>query len=102
MSISFTKRLEAAKKLVERNSVKKYVIDGNSERWVVVGTSRDYLNLATPVWCRCYAFQKGYYKDPYFECKHSLAVKIAIKENSYDKYEVSNKEFEPLRTEWLI
>ncbi len=102
MSISFTKRLDAAKKLVKQNSVKKYVIDGNSERWVVVGTSRDYLNLTNPIWCRCYAFQRGLYKDPFFQCKHSLAVKIAINENSYDNLKITNEEFDPLRTEWLV
>jgi predicted nucleic acid-binding Zn finger protein len=102
VSISFTKRLKSAKTLVKLNSVKKYVIDGNSERWVVVGTAREYLNLATPVWCRCYAFQKGLYDDPFFQCKHSLAVKIAMKEGSYDNFELSSKEFEPLRADWLV
>lgn len=102
MSVSFTKRLEAAKKLVERKSVKKYIIDSKAERWVVIGTAREYLNLSEPVWCRCYAFQRGVYEDPFFQCKHSLAIKIAMKENRYDSFEISSKEFEPLRTDWLV
>ncbi len=102
MSVSFSKKLEAAKKLIQKKSVKKYIIDGKHERWVVVGNAREYLNLSNPVWCRCYAFQKGLYQDPYFQCKHSLAVKIAIKEESFDKFEISSDEFGQLRTEWLI
>ncbi len=101
MSVSFSKRLKAAKKLVENKSVKKYVIDDKSTRWVVVGNARDYLNLTMPVWCRCYAFQKGLYEDPFFQCKHSIAIKIAVKENNYDKFEISKDEFSLLRKEWL-
>ena len=101
MSISFSRRLKEAKKLVNDKAVKKYIINGKGERWIVVGNSREYLNLATPIWCRCYAFQQGLYEDPFFQCKHSLAVKIAIKENKFDKFELSKEEFEPLRNEWL-
>ena len=81
--------------------MKKYIINSKSERWIVVGNSRDYLNLTTPIWCRCYAFQQGIYDDPFFQCKHSLAVKIAIKESKFDKYELTKDEFETLRKEWL-
>ncbi|MHA2343255.1 MAG: hypothetical protein ACXADW_15395 [Candidatus Hodarchaeales archaeon] len=77
MSLSFGRRLKEAKKLVQNDAVKKYVINEKSERWIVVGNSCDYLNLKTPIWCRCYAFQQGLYDDPFFQCKHSLAVKLA-------------------------
>ena len=102
MSLSFTRRLKEAKKLVHNGAVKKYIINGKSERWIVVGNSRDYLNLATPIWCRCYAFQQGIYQNPFFQCKHSLAVKIAIKEKKFDKFDLAKEEFEPLRKEWLF
>ena len=101
MSLSFTRRLNEAKKLVQKNAVKKYIINGKSERWVVVGNSRDYLNLVTPIWCRCYAFQQGIYEDPFFQCKHSLAVKLANKENNFEEYIVYKEEFNLLREEWL-
>ena len=102
MSLSFTKRLKEAKKLVQKDAVKKYIINEKSERWIVVGNSRDYLNLVTPIWCRCYAFQQGIYEDPFFQCKHSLAVKLAIKENKYEKFNVSKEDFDLLRKEWLF
>jgi predicted nucleic acid-binding Zn finger protein len=101
VSISFTRRLKEAKNLVQNEAVKKYIINGRSRRWVVVGNSRDYLNLTKPIWCSCYAFQQGLYDDPLFQCKHSLAVKIAIKENKFDNFEITKEEFEPLREEWL-
>ena len=77
------------------------MIDGHSERWVVVGRSRDYLNLINPAWCRCYAFQKGIYKDPFFQCKHILAIQLAIKESNYDLFEITKGEFEIIRSELL-
>ena len=101
MSLSFTRRLKEAKKLVQKESVKKYIINEKSERWIVVGNSRDYLNLVTPIWCRCYAFQQGIYDDPFFQCKHSLAVKLAIKKNNYEEFNLSKEEFDHLRGEWL-
>lgn len=101
MSFSFTRRLKEAKKLVHNDAVKKYTINGKNERWIVVGNSRDYLNLTTPIWCRCYAFQQGIFNDPFFQCKHSLAVKIAIKESKFEKFELTKEEFKPLRKEWL-
>ena len=101
MSISFTKRLKAAKDLVKQKAVKKYAIDGNSERWVVVGRSQDYLNLVNPIWCRCYAFQKGIYDNPFFQCKHNLAIQLAMKSADYDLFEITKGEFEILRSEWL-
>ena len=102
MSLSFTRRLKEAKKLVQNDAVKKYVINEKSERWIVVGNSYDYLNLKTPIWCRCYAFQQGLYDDPFFQCKHSLAVKLAIKENKFDEFHLSKEEFDLLRKEWLF
>lgn len=101
MSLSFTRRLKEAKKLVQEDAVKKYIINERSERWIVVGNSRDYLNLVTPIWCRCYAFQQGIYDDPFFQCKHSLAVKLAIKEKKYKKFNLSKEEFDLLRKDWL-
>ena len=101
MSVSFGRRVKEAKKLVQNDAVKKYVINEKTERWIVVGNSCDYLNLKTPIWCKCYAFQQGLYDDPFFQCKHSLAVKIAIKDNKFDKYELEKDEFEALRREWL-
>ena len=101
MSLSFTRRLNDAKKLVSNGAVKKYVINGKSDRWIVVGNSREYLNLSTPIWCRCFAFQQGIFEDPFFQCKHSLAVKIARKNGDFNLYELTKEEFEPLRKEWL-
>ena len=101
MSISFNKKLKAAKELVKQKAVKKYIIDDNSERWVVVGHSRDYLNLVNPVWCRCYAFQKGIFDNPFFRCKHSLAVQLAMKSDDYDLFKIIKEEFEYFRSEWL-
>jgi predicted nucleic acid-binding Zn finger protein len=102
VSLSFNRRLKDAKKLVQNDAVKKYVINEKSERWIVVGNSRDYLNLKTPIWCRCYAFQQGLYDDPFFQCKHSLAVKLATKENKIVEFHLSKEEFDLLRKEWLF
>jgi predicted nucleic acid-binding Zn finger protein len=102
MSLSFGRRLKEAKKLVQNDAVKKYVINEKSERWIVVGNSCDYLNLKTPIWCRCYAFQQGLYDDPFFQCKHSLAVKLAIKENKFKEFRLSKEEFDLLRKDWLF
>jgi predicted nucleic acid-binding Zn finger protein len=101
LSESFTKRLKEAKRLVKEKAVKKYIIDGKHERWIVVGRSRDYMNLISPVWCRCYAFQSGIFKDPFFQCKHNLAVKIAMKNSDFEEFTLSKNEFEILRLEWL-
>ena len=101
MSKSFSKKIKAAKQLVNEGAVKKYIIESNTDRWIVVGRSRDYLNLVSPIWCRCYAFQKGIYQDSFFQCKHSLSVRIAQKENNYEKFHITKKEFEPLRCEWI-
>ncbi|MHA2175189.1 MAG: hypothetical protein ACXAB2_13365 [Candidatus Hodarchaeales archaeon] len=101
MSKSFSNKLEAAKLLVKGGSVKRYIIESSSDRWIVVGRSRDYLNLVSPVWCRCYAFQKGIYQDPFFQCKHSLSVRIALKENEFEEFHLTKKEFKALRSEWI-
>lgn len=101
MSESFSKKLKAAKLLVNEGAVKKYIIDSKFDRWIVVGRSGDYLNLISPIWCRCYAFQRGIYQDPFFQCKHSLSVRIAQKKNNYEEFHITKKEFELLRSEWL-
>ncbi len=101
MSSDFANRLEDAKKLVTRNSVKKYIIDDKEERWVVVGKSREYLVLIKPNWCSCYDFQNGVLNNRIIQCKHNLAVKIAIKENRFDLVNLTKKEYDEVRLTFL-
>ena len=102
MTVEFSSRLEDAKKLVARNSVKKYIIDEKVERWVVVGNSREYLVLVDPYWCLCYDFQHGVLNNRITQCKHNLAVQIALKENKYDIIKLSKGEFDFVRPYFLL
>jgi predicted nucleic acid-binding Zn finger protein len=95
-------RIKDAKKLVERNSVKKYIIDERIERWVVVGNSKEYLVFIDPFWCRCFDFQRNVLNNRVSLCKHNIAVKIAIQEEKYDTFNLSKDEYDYIRSDFLL
>lgn len=103
MTSEITSRLQDAEKLVKTDSVKKYIIDDLFERWIVVGNSRNYLIITEPQWCRCYDFQKDLHlNDVIPQCKHNLAVKIAINKNKFDTFHLSKSEYDFIRDEFLF
>ena len=103
MTSEITSRLKEAEKLVETECVKKYIIDDLYERWVVVGNSREYLILTKPQWCRCYDFQKYLrLNDVVPQCKHNLAVKIAISRERFDTLHLTKSEYDFIREEFLL
>jgi predicted nucleic acid-binding Zn finger protein len=102
LTIKFENRLKEAKALVKRDSVKKYVIDNNTERWVVVGNKREYLVTLNPIWCRCYDFQHSVLNNLVTQCKHSIAVQMAIQDNKYDVIRLSKEEYDLVREDFLI
>ncbi len=102
MTSDFSNRLKDAMELVNRNSVKKYIINGKTERWVVVGNTREYLNMIDPYWCSCYDFQHSGMDDQVPKCKHNLAVQLAIKEEIYDTFHLSKEEYDFIRIDFLL
>ncbi|MHA2223841.1 MAG: hypothetical protein ACXAC8_01410 [Candidatus Hodarchaeales archaeon] len=101
MTSEISKRIEEAKELVRNNCVKKYVINAKKERWVVVGNKREYLVMNNPFWCRCYDFQHRVLSDRISECKHCIAVRIALLEDNYDTVCLNNEEYDFIRSEFL-
>lgn len=101
MTSEISKRIEEAKELVRNNCVKKYVINEKKERWVVVGNKREYLVINNPFWCRCYDFQHQVLSNRISECKHCIAVRIALLEEKYDTFCLNNEEYDFIRSEFL-
>jgi predicted nucleic acid-binding Zn finger protein len=106
LTSEFSTRLEDAKKLVEEKSVKKYIITYSStqkvERWVVVGNTREYLIMVDPYWCRCYDFQHSVLNNRVPQCKHNLAVQIALREKLFETYYLDKEEYDFIRSEFLL
>lgn len=106
MTSKFNNRLKDAEELVQKNSVKRYIINENGnqkvERWVVVGKTREYLIMIDPFWCRCYDFQHSVLNNRVPQCKHNIAVQIALREEKYDTFSVSKEEYDFLRYEFLL
>lgn len=102
MTSDFSNRLKDAEELVNRNSVKKYIINGKAERWVVVGNTKEYLNMIDPYWCSCYDFQHSGMNDQVPKCKHNLAVQFAIKEDKFDTIHLSKEEYQYIRSDFLL
>lgn len=106
MTSEFSTRLEDAKKLVKEKCVKKYIITDSStqkvERWVVVGNTREYLIMVDPYWCSCYDFQHSVLNNRVPQCKHNLAVQIALRERQFDTYCLDKEEYDFIRSEFLL
>ena len=106
MTSEFTIRLKEAEELVENRCVKKYLIRFKStqqvERWVVVGNTRNYLIMVDPYWCRCYDFQHSVLNNRVPQCKHNLAVQIALRDKKYDTYYLNKEEYDLIRSEFLL
>ncbi len=102
MTTEFKDRKNEANRLVSENRVKKYLINGIIERWVVVGNERNYLVIVNPFWCRCYDFQNEVLNERIIQCKHNLAVLIAQKEMKYDTFEVDKEEYDLIREELIL
>ena len=102
MTSELSNRIKDAKKLVERNSVKRYIIDGKIERWVVVGNSKEYLVFIDPFWCRCYDFQNSVLNSRVSLCKHNIAVQIALQEEKFDIFKLSKDEYDYIRSDFLL
>ncbi len=102
-------RWKAAEKLAKNHHVKVYHIryDHKSQttalHYVVVGKTTEYLVIfdqkAPNVWwCQCKDFSINVIlrkKRNY--CKHVLAVKIALENNTADHYYLTEKEYKALR-----
>ncbi|UCE14012.1 MAG: hypothetical protein JSV04_02250 [Candidatus Heimdallarchaeota archaeon] len=102
MTSEFSNRLKDAKEIVNSDRVKKYIINDNIYRWVVVGNTREYLVMIDPYWCRCYDFQHSSLNDHTPKCKHNLAVKIALQKDHYDIVHLSKEEYDFVRRDFLI
>lgn len=102
MTSKFQNRLEDAKKIVTEHCVKKYIIDGQVEKWVVVGKNREYLVKINPFWCRCYDFQNNVLYGHISQCKHNIAVQIADRENNFDSHILSKEEYDYIRSDFLF
>ncbi len=106
MTSEFSNRLKDAKELVNKNSVKRYIVGEKDtrkvERWVVVGNTREYLIMVDPYWCRCYDFQHSVLNNRVPQCKHNIAVRIALREDQYDTFYLSKKEYDFIRSEFLL
>ena len=76
--------------------VKCYNIKPNNiTRWLVLGKSKEY--LVTQYSCTCKDFLLKLTKKENGTCKHILLLKESIKNNKFDKYNISNQEFRKLR-----
>ncbi|MFX0123731.1 MAG: hypothetical protein ACFFAE_08845 [Candidatus Hodarchaeota archaeon] len=106
MTSEFSTRLKDAEELVENKSVKRYVISSNStlqvERWIVVGNTREYLIMVDPYWCRCYDFQHSVLNNRVPQCKHNLAVQIALRDKKFDTFYLDKDEYDFIRSELLL
>ncbi|UCG00484.1 MAG: hypothetical protein JSW11_12720 [Candidatus Heimdallarchaeota archaeon] len=106
MTSEFSARLKEAKDLVEKESVKKYIINFSStqqvERWLVVGNTREYLVMMDPYWCRCYDFQHSVLNNRVSKCKHNLAVQLALRDSKFDTYCLNKEEYDFIRSEFLL
>jgi predicted nucleic acid-binding Zn finger protein len=102
VTTKFLDRKNEANRLVSEDRVKKYLINGIIERWVVVGNKRNYLVMSNPFWCRCYDFQNEVLNDRIAMCKHTLAVLIAQREKKYEVFEVNKEEYDFIREELIL
>lgn len=94
-----TQRYESAKELVDTNSVKKYIID-NSERWIVVGNTKEYLVFDFPNWCGCESFSRSIQKEKK-KCKHIIAIEIAKQENKFEIFNLDKNEYDFVRPNFI-
>lgn len=102
MTTEFSDRLAGAKQLVTQQRVKKYIIEGTTNYWVVVGNAREYLVFIEPFWCRCWYFQNKLITDTVVQCKHVLAVQLALQGNQYDTVVLSKEEYDFIRPHFLL
>ncbi|UCG89752.1 MAG: hypothetical protein JSU57_04605 [Candidatus Heimdallarchaeota archaeon] len=106
MTSKFSNRLKEAKELVKNYSVKRYIISENNdrkvERWVVVGKTREYLIMIDPYWCRCYDFQHNVLNNQVSQCKHNIAVQIALREDKYNTFHLTKEEYDYVRSMFLL
>jgi len=102
MTTEFSDRLAGAKQLVAQQCVKKYLIEKETEYWVVVGNTREYLVFIDPFWCRCYDFQHKLSTDTMGQCKHVLAVQLAFQGDEYDTIVLSKEEYDFIRPYFLL
>ncbi len=102
MSTDFSDRLTAAKQLATQHRVKRYLVEKETEYWVVVGNTREYLVFIDPFWCRCYDFQHKLLTDTVVQCKHVLAVQLALKGDQYDTVVLSKEEYDFIRPHFML
>lgn len=77
-------------------NVKRYtIIPSGAVRWVVVGKNRDY--IVSDDFCSCKSFLL-HLGEP---CKHIFEMKEARKNRSYDAFELTFEEYDPIRKEFL-
>ncbi len=94
MTTEFQNRLEDARKLVAKESVKNYLIENTFVVWVVVGNKREYLVKINPFWCRCYDFQNNVLNRHLSQCKHIIAVQIADREEKFQSFSLNKEEYD--------
>ena len=102
MTSEFQNRLEDARKLVAKESVKNHLIENTFVKWVVVGNKRDYLVRIDPFWCRCYDFQNNVLHGHLSQCKHIIAVQIADREEKFQSFYLNKDEYDFIRNDLLF
>lgn len=67
-------------------------------RWIVIGVEHEY--VVSENYCNCISFQQEKLKihEP---CKHMELLETARKNNTYDSFLITTKEYEYLRSHWL-
>ena len=95
-------RFTRALKAVKEGKVKKYMItDAEIERWIVVGTTKDYI-IVDDNYCSCYDFYHSVLQlHETDKCYHLLAKKIAETTQQYDTFEITFQKFLKFLREWL-
>ncbi len=102
MTSEFQNRLEDARKLVAKESVKNYLIENTFVKWVVVGNKREYLVKINPFWCRCYDFQNNVLYGQLSQCKHIIAVQIADREGKFQSFSLNKEEYDFIKNDLLF
>jgi len=95
-------RFTRALKTVDEGKVKKYVVkDAEIERWIVVGTKKDYI-IVDDNYCSCYDFFRSVLQlQETDKCYHLLAKKIADETQRFDTFKITFQEFLKFLREWL-
>lgn len=100
LKIHYGERFSRGYETVLEKRVMKYVFNpSNRIVWIVLGKTRDYLQIGTR-FCNCDDFFRNVINEKSEICYHLLARLLAESLNAYKTYDVSDERYDTFMKEW--